>query len=58
VFVKDDLGRLFSPEFLNRIDEVVLFSPLNRAEIRNIALQYIGRLARTLAHRVAFSRAH
>ena len=47
--VRRDLGRLFSPELLNRIDEVVLFSPLDRAEIRDIALQYIGRIARTLA---------
>jgi ATP-dependent Clp protease ATP-binding subunit ClpC len=47
--VKRDLGRLFSPEFLNRIDEVVLFSPLQRDEIRDIAVQYLSRIALTLA---------
>ena len=47
--VRRDLGRLFSPEFLNRIDEVILFSPLSRAEIREIALQYIAKIERTLA---------
>lgn len=31
------LKRGFKPEFLNRIDEIVLFKPLTRAEIREIA---------------------
>ena len=47
--VKRDLARLFSPEFLNRVDEVVLFSPLSRIEIREIALQYVARLQNTLS---------
>ena len=47
--VKRDLARLFSPEFLNRVDEVVLFSPLSRVEIREIALQYIATLQETMA---------
>ena len=47
--VRRDLGRLFSPEFLNRIDEVVLFSPLRREEFREIAVQYISGIQRTLA---------
>ncbi len=47
--VKRDLGRLFSPEFLNRIDEVVLFSPLGRDETRQIALQYVSKIELTLA---------
>jgi ATP-dependent Clp protease ATP-binding subunit ClpA len=46
--VKRELGRLFSPEFLNRIDEVVMFSPLERGEIREIARQYITRIQETL----------
>jgi ATP-dependent Clp protease ATP-binding subunit ClpA len=47
--VKRDLTRLFPPEFLNRVDEVVLFSPLSRVEIREIALQYIARIQDTIA---------
>ena len=47
--VKRDLTRLFPPEFLNRVDEVVLFSPLSRIEIREIALQYIARIQNTIA---------
>ncbi len=30
------LKRLFRPEFLNRIDEIIVFDPLNRDEIRQI----------------------
>ena len=32
----DDLRRQFRPEFLNRIDDVVLFKPLRLAEIERI----------------------
>ena len=47
--VRRDLGRFFSPEFLNRIDDVVLFSPLSRDDIRDIARHNITAIARTLA---------
>ena len=35
--VTRELERRFSPEFRNRIDEVVVFSPLTRDEVREIA---------------------
>ena len=44
-----ELERRFSPEFRNRIDEVVIFSPLSRDEVRQIALQQIERIEQTLA---------
>ena len=47
--VQRDLARFFSPEFLNRIDEVVLFSPLSRDDIRDIARHNIAAIARALA---------
>jgi ATP-dependent Clp protease ATP-binding subunit ClpA len=34
----------FSPEFRNRIDEIVVFSPLTMDEVREIARLYLGRL--------------
>jgi ATP-dependent Clp protease ATP-binding subunit ClpA len=43
-----ELERRFTPEFRNRIDEVVLFSPLSRNEVRAIALQQIERVQLTL----------
>jgi ATP-dependent Clp protease ATP-binding subunit ClpA len=44
-----ELERRFSPEFRNRIDEVVLFSPLALDEVRAIARQYLAHLAVALA---------
>jgi ATP-dependent Clp protease ATP-binding subunit ClpA len=43
-----ELERRFSPEFRNRIDDVVLFSPLSRAEVRTIAEHYFARLRATV----------
>src|SRR4029078_346312 len=43
-----ELERRFSPEFRNRIDEVVMFSPLAKDEVRAIALQQIEKISRTL----------
>jgi len=45
-----EVERRFSPEFRNRIDEVVLFSPLSKDEVRVIAVQQIERIGRALAH--------
>jgi ATP-dependent Clp protease ATP-binding subunit ClpA len=39
-----ELERRFSPEFRNRIDEVVVFRPLTKDEVRQIALQQIDRI--------------
>ncbi|MFD5123172.1 ATP-dependent chaperone ClpB [Streptomyces sp. NPDC058385] len=41
----------FKPEFLNRLDDLVVFSALNREELERIAKLQIGRLARRLAER-------
>lgn len=34
--VMDELKRLFRPEFLNRVDDIIFFKPLNRGEIGHI----------------------
>jgi ATP-dependent Clp protease ATP-binding subunit ClpC len=34
--IMDELRRAFRPEFLNRIDEIVIFDPLTEAEIKQI----------------------
>jgi ATP-dependent Clp protease ATP-binding subunit ClpA len=44
-----ELERRFSPEFRNRIDEVVLFSPLTPDEVREIARHYLAQVTLTLA---------
>lgn len=40
----------FSPEFRNRIDEIVIFSPLTKDEVKQIALLYLGGLRRQMEH--------
>ena len=39
----------FSPEFLNRIDDIIVFSPLTREEVREITQRYLGRIRQSLA---------
>ncbi len=34
--VKDEIQRVFNPEFLNRLDDVIVFHPLSREHIREI----------------------
>jgi ATP-dependent Clp protease ATP-binding subunit ClpA len=47
--VRREMERRFSPEFLNRIDDVVLFSPLTHAETREIAERYLATVTAALA---------
>ena len=42
--VMRELERRFSPEFRNRIDEVVLFAPLTHDEVREIAKHYLAQV--------------
>ncbi|MCC9706527.1 ATP-dependent chaperone ClpB [Streptomyces sp. MNU76] len=41
----------FKPEFLNRLDDLVVFSALNKAELERIAKLQIDRLSKRLAER-------
>ncbi len=45
-----ELKRLFRPEFLNRVDEVILFTPLTQKEVAEIAERLINRLCKRLQH--------
>ncbi|MFA5298182.1 MAG: AAA family ATPase, partial [Lutibacter sp.] len=42
------LKQTIRPEFLNRIDEIIMFTPLNKAEIRQIVKIQLDALAKTL----------
>jgi ATP-dependent Clp protease ATP-binding subunit ClpB len=46
---QEQVRAFFRPEFLNRLDEVLVFEPLGAAEIHRIVLVQIQRLARHLA---------
>jgi ATP-dependent Clp protease ATP-binding subunit ClpA len=47
--IQRDVERRFPPEFLNRIDEVVMFSSLTQDEAREIARRYLADIARVMA---------
>lgn len=47
--IEDDLKRAFRPEFLNRVDEVIIFDPLTLDELLDIVDLQIGRLSERLA---------
>jgi ATP-dependent Clp protease ATP-binding subunit ClpB len=50
-FVLGELRRHFRPEFLNRIDDVVVFRPLQTEQLQVIVRLQLERLRRTLAER-------
>jgi ATP-dependent Clp protease ATP-binding subunit ClpC len=47
--VKEEIGRVFNPEFLNRLDEVIVFHPLSQAHIRQIVSILIRDVQKRLA---------
>lgn len=49
--VMSDLRASFRPEFLNRVDEIVLFKPLQRSEIYGIIKQSVREVERKLDDR-------
>ncbi len=49
--VTDEVRKLFRPEFLNRLDEMVVFSRLESAQIRHIVDIQLDRFAARLARR-------
>jgi ATP-dependent Clp protease ATP-binding subunit ClpB len=49
--VLEELRRTFRPEFLNRIDDIVVFHKLGRAEIDNIVDLQLHRLRKLLHER-------
>jgi len=49
--VEEELKRNFRPEFLNRIDEVIVFHELSEAEVKSIVDQLIRRVSNQLESR-------
>ncbi len=44
----------FTPEFRNRIDEIIVFSPLTMDEVRDIARLYLGKVKRNMERQGKF----
>ena len=47
----EELRRTFRPEFLNRVDDIVMFHPLGRNEIDSIVDLQLARIHKLLADR-------
>jgi ATP-dependent Clp protease ATP-binding subunit ClpA len=47
--VRREIERRFSPEFRNRIDQIVVFEPLTAEEAKEVAQRYVDELRATLA---------
>ena len=47
--VMDDLRGHFRPEFLNRLDEIIMFKPLTKSNIGKIVDLMVGELDKRLA---------
>ena len=47
----DELGRTFRPEFLNRIDDIIVFNNLTREHLRTIVNLQLGRVESLLAEK-------
>ena len=43
-----EVEHTFSPEFLNRIDDIIVFSPLTHEQVKKIAKIYLNKLSNTL----------
>lgn len=44
--VMDEVKRLFKPEFLNRIDEIIVFHPLNKSHMKEIVAIMLNTVAK------------
>ncbi len=47
--VKEEIGKVFNPEFLNRLDDVIVFHPLTREHIGQIVSILVGDVQARLA---------
>ncbi len=58
--VVEEVKRIFRPEFLNRIDEMIVFHPLSTEHIRNIAdimiKKLLGRISKNIGIEIELSK--
>jgi ATP-dependent Clp protease ATP-binding subunit ClpC len=46
--LKKELKKFFSPEFLNRVDEIVIFNPLGKEEVKKVVKLELDKLSKRL----------
>ncbi len=55
--IKDELNRVFNPEFLNRLDDIIVFHPLDREHISQIVTILMREVQRRLGDEVRLTPA-
>jgi ATP-dependent Clp protease ATP-binding subunit ClpC len=55
--IKDELNRVFNPEFLNRLDDIIVFHPLDREHIAQIVTILLREVQRRLGDEVRLTQA-
>ena len=49
--INQELKKEFSPEFINRIDDIIIFNPLSQTELRQICRLLVDDVNQALIHR-------
>ena len=49
--ITDELKRVFRPEFLNRVDETIIFHPLSAEEINEVVTLMVDRVGKQVAQK-------
>ncbi|HET9134018.1 MAG TPA: ATP-dependent Clp protease ATP-binding subunit [Gemmatimonadales bacterium] len=55
--VKEEMGKVFNPEFLNRLDDVIVFHPLEKEHIAQIVSVLLKDVTKRLGDRVSLTPA-
>ena len=55
--IKDEMQKVFNPEFLNRLDDVIVFHPLSRDHIAQIVTILLREVQRRLGDEVKLTQA-
>jgi len=53
--VMDEVKQLFRPEFLNRIDDIIVFHPLDKEDVKQIAMLRLKETADRVLHNVGIT---
>ncbi len=51
MMINQELKKEFSPEFINRIDDIIIFNPLSQTELRQICRLLVDDVNQALIHR-------
>ena len=53
--VMDEVKQIFRPEFINRIDDIIVFHPLDKEDVKKIAMLRLDETAKRVQHNVGIT---